>query len=242
MFACVNEFLRFQKCESRLQDYHVTTHIMAPSERYWYGETVTYYLDGTSIASLVKLGRKTILVLEKTTDSIYAEIFKDILRGVESIMGVRIPITIEVIKPSEDDETAVIIRTPDETYISIFAPDPLPIYYTDKLIVMATVMRGYVLDDKEKEVVEEFKKLLSEATNLIYEARDMGIKIPAKIDNEISLALQLSHKYIYNTRVLALPETKTKEQALNEIKGALEVLKQIVKKLQTKITMKKLLS
>ena len=243
---CIEEFVNLRPCSSA----DIEVKIVDRDTEYWRARRAM--LCPTSVgwvgltrckADMVKLGGKLYLVLGLAHSEEDAERGNEILRAVQRYLGVSLPLRIETVTSRHSrDCLANIIATPDDTYVFIGTIHPLPVYVSDKLVVMAYVARASILSDEEEDIVDEYNRTLSELRSLLHEAEIDGVMIPKTVYKHISTIWRPNDNYdIMCTKVALLEGEATKEQILKEIREALELAKKVISKLKEKILIKKLL-
>jgi hypothetical protein len=242
---CIKEFVDLRPCSST----DIEVKVSDRDAEYWRARRAMLCIASASFiltrckADMVKLGDKLYLVLSIAHYEDDAEIGNEILREVQRYLGVSLPIRIETVASRHSrDCLANVIVTPDGTYVFIGTSHPLPVYVSDKLVVMAYATRASILSDEEEHLVEEYNRILNEIRHLLHEAEINRVRIPNTIYKHIASIFSPNDNYdIMCSKVALLEGETTKEQILKEIREALKKAEKVIPKLKEKIAIKKLL-
>jgi len=228
-FECIESFFEFKDCE----DPYTLVYV-ANDSRYWYAKvaelfTHSRYSPPEPQAILADLGNRYILVLGSREREPDADLVKRLVEEARKRFRISDKIVVEeVIGKYIIDDPVVILRVKDEEYAFRITDIPLPIYFGKDLIIMAYAVRASVLNDEEEILVATYKDIIKEANELInnvYKYAVGRVKIPEEVYKHREIVFKPGMNYYFKSKVLIIEGNQTKEQALREIRNAIEVAK-----------------
>jgi hypothetical protein len=229
MSKCIASFFELEECEDPYALVHITDDV-----RYWHAKaaqlfTTLRYKPPMPQAVLAKLGDRYILVLGSREREPNANLMRMLIEEARRRFGISDEIAVEEVRGRYiDNATAVLLRINNEEYVFHGTEIPLPVYFSKNLTIMAYVVRASVLSNEEEQLVAMYWYILEEINELIRNINKYAVgkvEIPEEIHKHIDAVFKPSREYRFKSRVLIVRGDQVKEQALKEIRDAIEVAK-----------------
>ena len=247
MFPCIKEFYEFVSCCKHLRGTSVCSSVVS-GRGFWFTDTAVLQVApphsvGENIAFLSRLGKRYVLILHVRDRALYAKVANDVIKGAKEYLGVELPLEIDAI-PHEYEEGRFycILKTPDDTYLFIDVPHPLPVYSTDKLTVMVFGVRAQVLSKEEEEMTTALFNAIDEFELLRDELRNRDIEVPKEMVHKVEDIKTMISIYGIHPKVVELRYSVTKEWLMEWVKKSLNELRNnIIAKLKQELVKSELL-